>query len=378
MSRLELIATATFAMEAVVARELKQLGYNDLTVENNQVSFRADEEAIARCNLWLRVADRVKLVIGRFTATSFDMLFELTKSLPWEDWLPANACFPVQGKSVKSQLFSVSDCQAIVKKAIVERLKQKYHKQWFPEDGPLFPIEVALLKDVVTLTVDTSGEALHKRGYRQLVSQAPLRETMAAGLINLSFWNADRPFLDPFCGSGTLPIEAALMARNIAPGLKRDFAAEQWPRLPKKLWQRVRQEADDAIDRERQVEIMGTDIDGEILKAARQNAERAGVLSDIHFQQMPVSEVRSSKHYGVVITNPPYGERLSDRLAVTQLYQELAKTLRPLETWSFYILTAFQEFERAFGQRADRRRKLYNGDLLCQYYQYYGPRPPRS
>ena len=378
MSRLELIATATFAMEAVVARELKQLGYNDLTVENNQVSFRADEEAIARCNLWLRVADRVKLIIGRFTATSFDMLFELTKSLPWEDWLPANACFPVQGKSVKSQLFSVSDCQAIVKKAIVERLKQKYHKQWFPEDGPLFPIEVALLKDVVTLTVDTSGEALHKRGYRQLVSQAPLRETMAAGLINLSFWNADRPFLDPFCGSGTLPIEAALMARNIAPGLKRDFAAEQWPRLPKKLWQRVRQEADDAIDRERQVEIMGTDIDGEILKAARQNAERAGVLSDIHFQQMPVSEVRSSKHYGVVIPNPPYGERLSDRLAVTQLYQELAKTLRPLETWSFYILTAFQEFERAFGQRADRRRKLYNGDLLCQYYQYYGPRPPRS
>ena len=284
----------------------------------------------------------------------------------------------MQGKSVKSQLFSVSDCQAIVKKAIVERLKQKYHKQWFPEDGPLFPIEVALLKDVVTLTVDTSGEALHKRGYRQLVSQAPLRETMAAGLINLSFWNADRPFLDPFCGSGTLPIEAALMARNIAPGLKRDFAAEQWPRLPKKLWQRVRQEADDAIDRERQVEIMGTDIDGEILKAARQNAERAGVLGDIHFQQMPVSEVRSSKHYGVLVTNPPYGERLGDRLAVTQLYQELAKTLRPLETWSFYILTAFPEFERAFGQRADRRRKLYNGDLLCQYYQYYGPRPPRS
>ncbi len=378
MSRLELIATATFAMEAVVARELKELGYTNLTVENNQVSFRADEEAIARCNLWLRVADRVKLVIGRFTATSFDMLFELTKSLPWEEWLPANACFPVQGKSVKSQLFSVSDCQAIVKKAIVERLKQKYHKQWFPEDGPLFPIEVALLKDVVTLTVDTSGEALHKRGYRQLVSQAPLRETMAAGLINLSFWNADRPFLDPFCGSGTLPIEAALMARNIAPGLKRDFAAEQWPRLPKKLWQRVRQEADDAIDRERQVEIMGTDIDGEILKAARQNAERAGVLGDIHFQQMPVSEVRSSKHYGVLVTNPPYGERLGDRLAVTQLYQELAKTLRPLETWSFYILTAFPEFERAFGQRADRRRKLYNGDLLCQYYQYYGPRPPRS
>lgn len=378
MSKLELIATATFAMEAVVARELQALGYDDLTVENNQVSFRADEAAIVQSNLWLRVADRVKLVIGRFTATSFEALFELTKSLPWEEWLPANACFPVQGKSVKSQLFSISDCQAIVKKAIVERLKQKYNKQWFPEDGPLFPIEVALLKDVVTLTIDTSGEALHKRGYRQLVSQAPLRETMAAGLINLSYWNPDRPFLDPFCGSGTFPIEAALVARNIAPGLKRGFAAEQWPRLSKRLWQEARQEAETVIDWERPLEIMGTDIDGEILKAARQNATRAGVQADIHFQQIPVSEVRSSKHYGVIITNPPYGERLSDRQAVEQLYKELAKTLEPLTSWSYYILTAFPEFERAFGRRADRRRKLYNGDLLCQYYQFFGPRPPRS
>lgn len=378
MSRLELIATATFAMEAVVARELKALGYEDISVENNQVSFRADEEAIARTNLWLRVADRVKLVMGRFQATSFDALFEQTKNLPWEVWLPANACFPVQGKSVKSQLFSVSDCQAIVKKAIVERLKQKYRRQWFAEDGPLFPIEVALLKDVVTLTIDTSGEALHKRGYRQLVSQAPLRETMAAGLISLSFWHPDRPFLDPFCGSGTLPIEAALIGRNIAPGLRRNFAAEQWPRLPRKIWQRARQEAEAAIDWERPLEIMGTDVDGEILKAARQNAKRAGVFDDIHLQQMPVSEVRSSKRYGVMITNPPYGERLSDRKGVVQLYKELAATIEPLNTWSFYILTAFPEFERVFGRVADRRRKLYSGDLLCQYYQFYGPRPPKQ
>lgn len=378
MSRLELIATATFAMEAVVARELKALGYEDISVENNQVSFRADEEAIARTNLWLRVADRVKLVMGRFQATSFDALFEQTKNLPWEAWLPANACFPVQGKSVKSQLFSVSDCQAIVKKAIVERLKQKYRRQWFAEDGSLFPIEVALLKDVVTLTIDTSGEALHKRGYRQLVSQAPLRETMAAGLISLSFWHSDRPFLDPFCGSGTLPIEAALIGRNIAPGLRRNFAAEQWPRLPRKIWQRARQEAEAAIDWERPLEIMGTDVDGEILKAARQNAKRAGVFDDIHLQQMPVSEVRSSKRYGVMITNPPYGERLSDRQGVVQLYKELAATIEPLNTWSFYILTAFPEFERVFGRVADRRRKLYNGDLLCQYYQFYGPRPPKQ
>ncbi len=378
MSKIELIATATFAMEAVVARELKALGYNDLTVENNQVSFRADEEAIARTNLWLRVADRVKLVMGRFHATSFDSLFEQTKNLPWEAWLPANACFPVQGKSVKSQLFSVSDCQAIVKKAIVERLKQKYRRQWFPEDGPLFPIEVALLKDEATLTIDTSGEALHKRGYRQLVSQAPLRETMAAGLISLSFWQPDRPFLDPFCGSGTLPIEAALIGRNIAPGLRRSFAAEHWPRLPRKLWHRVRQEAEAAIDWERPLEIMGTDIDGEILKAARQNAKRAGVFADIHLQQMPISQVRSSKRYGVMITNPPYGERLSDKQSVTQLYKELAETIEPLDTWSFYILTAFPQFERVLGRIADRKRKLYNGDLLCYYYQYFGPRPPRQ
>lgn len=378
MSKIELIATTTFAMEAVVARELKALGYNDLTVENNQVSFRADEEAIARTNLWLRVADRVKLVMGRFHATSFDSLFEQTKNLPWEAWLPANACFPVQGKSVKSQLFSVSDCQAIVKKAIVERLKQKYRRQWFPEDGPLFPIEVALLKDEATLTIDTSGEALHKRGYRQLVSQAPLRETMAAGLISLSFWQPDRPFLDPFCGSGTLPIEAALIGRNIAPGLRRSFAAEHWPRLPRKLWHRVRQEAEAAIDWERPLEIMGTDIDGEILKAARQNAKRAGVFADIHLQQMPISQVRSSKRYGVMITNPPYGERLSDKQSVTQLYKELAETIEPLDTWSFYILTAFPQFERVLGRIADRKRKLYNGDLLCYYYQYFGPRPPRQ
>lgn len=377
MSKVELIATATFAMEAVVGRELKELGYDDLIVENNQVRFEADLDAIVNCNLWLRVAERVKLVMGRFTATSFDQLFELTKSLPWEDWLPANACFPVQGKSVRSQLFSVSDCQAIVKKAIVERLKQKYHKEWFPEDGPFFQVEVALLKDVVTLTLDTSGEPLHKRGYRQLVSEAPLRETMAAGLINLSFWNPDRHFLDPFCGSGTLPIEAALIGRNIAPGLNRDFAAEYWPRIPKELWHRARAAARNAIDHDRQLEIQGTDIDGQILQAARANADRAGVADDIHFQQMPVSDVRSSRSYGVLATNPPYGERLSDHQAVEQLYRELATTIKPLETWSYYILTAHPEFERVFGKRADRRRKLYNGDLECQYYQYYGPRPPR-
>ncbi|MGI6345229.1 MAG: THUMP domain-containing class I SAM-dependent RNA methyltransferase [Bacillota bacterium] len=377
MSHLELIATATFAMESVVARELKDLGYDRLTVENNQVRFTADETAIARSNLWLRVADRVRLVMGRFTATTFEDLFEQTLALPWSEWLPRNAAFPVQAKSVKSQLFSKSDCQAIVKKAIVENLKRRYRQQWFAEDGPLFPVEVSILKDVATLTIDTSGTALHKRGYRQLVSEAPLRETLAAGLIQLSYWNADRPFVDPFCGSGTLPIEAAMLGLNIAPGLQRSFAAEAWPRLPRAIWQREREAARAARRLDRELSIIGTDIDGKILRAARQNAAAAGVADYLHIQQMPVRDLRSQRKFGVLICNPPYGERLSDRTAVREIYQALGEVCRRLDTWSIYVLTAYDEFEQAFGRRADRRRKLYNGDLLCQYYQFYGPRPPR-
>lgn len=378
MSKVELIATATFAMESVVAHELRQLGYTEQRVENNEVRFWADTAAIVRSNLWLRTADRVKLVVGRFDATTFTDLFEGTKSLPWENWLPVDAEFPVQGKSVKSQLFSVSDCQAIVKKAIVDRLQQTYKKSWFPETGPLFPIEVSLLKDTATITIDTSGEALHKRGYRRLVSQAPLRETMAAGLIQLSFWQPSRPFLDPFCGSGTLPIEAALMGCNMAPGLHRSFAAEQWPWLPRQLWQRAREEAHDVIVKQPDLQIAGTDIDGQILKAARQNAAMAGVDEHIHFQQMPVSEVRSSRSYGVMICNPPYGERLSDRDEVVQIYRSLQEVMSPLETWSFYVLTAYPDFEQVVGRVADRRRKLYNGNIECQYYQFFGPRPPQQ
>lgn len=378
MSKLDLMATATFAMESVVARELKQLGYEDVHIENNQVLFRADEEAIVRSNLWLRTADRVKLVMGRFTATSFEQLFERTKALPWADWLPADARFPVQGKSVKSTLFSVPDCQAIVKKAIVESLREKYHRQWFPEDGPLFPIEVSLLKDEAVLTIDTSGTALHKRGYRQLVSEAPLKETLAAGLLQLSFWSPDRPFIDPFCGSGTIPIEAAMLGMNMAPGLNRGFAAEQWHRVPEQVWQAAREEARDLIRHDVPLSIMGTDIDGQILRAARQNAEAAQVAQKVHFQQMPISSLRSSKHYGVIICNPPYGERLGERTEVEQLYREMAEVFKELMSWSFYVLTAHSGFERHFGRRADRKRKLYNGDIECQYYQFYGPRPPRK
>ena len=378
MTKVRLVATAAFALESLVAQELRELGYTDLEVENNQVTFWADESAIARTNLWLRVADRVKLIVGRFTAHTFDELFEQTKALPWADWLTADARFPVQGKSVKSELFSVPDCQAVVKKAIVESLKQRHPQEWFAEDGALYPIEVSILKDTVTLTIDTSGTALHKRGYRTLASEAPLKETLAAALIKLSFWEPSRNFVDPFCGSGTLPIEAALIGLNRAPGLLRDFAAEKWPQLPGSIWQQAREEAESLQRLDQSLSIMGTDIDGQILKAARQNAVTAGVSHNIHFQQMDANELRSSRKHGVIVCNPPWGERMGDQATVEQIYREMGATFRDLETWSYYILTAYAGFEKYFGRPADRRRKLYNGDIMCQYYQYYGPRPPKD
>ena len=378
MGNYELIASATFGLESIVAREIKKLGYEDMKVENARVTFRGDESAICRSNLWLRSADRVFIKMGEFTALSFEELFERTKALPWGEFLPENASFPVEGKSVKSGLFSVPDCQAIVKKAIVEKMKQKYGKEWFDEDGPVFPIEVGLLKDVATLTIDTSGAGLHKRGYRQAASDAPLKETLAAAMVSLSFWHPDRILMDPLCGSGTIPIEAAMIGRNMAPGRKREFAAEQWPFLPEILWTRAREEAEAAIDRTREFRILASDIDGRVLKIARRNAELAGVEDFIAFQTLPVAEVRSRKKYGCIITNPPYGERLGDRKEAEELYREMGKVFRELDTWSFYVLTSHEGFERLFGRRADRKRKLYNGRIKVDYYQFHGPRPPRQ
>ena len=378
MGNYELIASATFGLESIVAREIKKLGYEDMKVENARVTFRGDESAICRSNLWLRSADRVFIKMGEFTALSFEELFERTKALPWGEFLPENASFPVEGKSVKSGLFSVPDCQAIVKKAIVEKMKQKYGKEWFDEDGPVFPIEVGLLKDVATLTIDTSGAGLHKRGYRQAASDAPLKETLAAAMVSLSFWHPDRILMDPLCGSGTIPIEAAMIGRNMAPGRKREFAAEQWPFLPEILWTRAREEAEAAIDRTREFRILASDIDGRVLKIARRNAELAGVEDFIAFQTLPVAEVRSRKKYGCIITNPPYGERLGDRKEAEELYREMGKVFRELDTWSFYVLTSHEGFERLFGRRADRKRKLYNGRIKVDYYQFHGPRPPQQ
>jgi len=377
MGKVQLIATATFGLEAIVAREVEKLGYEDVTVENGKVSFTADESAICRTNLWLRCADRVLLKVGEFKALSFDELFEKTKALPWGDIIPENAIFPVNGKSINSKLSSVPDCQAIVKKAIVEKMKQKYKKEWFEESGATYSIEVALLKDVATLTIDTTGAGLHKRGYRTLSNKAPLKETLAAALISLSYWNPDRVLIDPFCGSGTIPIEAALIGKNIAPGMNRNFSSEDWGIVPKKLWADARKETHDLAKYDRPLRIYGSDVDGEVLSMARHHAKEAGLEEEVHFQKLSVADLRSRFDYGCIITNPPYGERIGEREEVEELYKTMGKVFGEMETWSKYVITSHKGFEQLYGKRADRRRKLYNGRLECQYYQYQGPRPPR-
>lgn len=377
MQKVELIATATFGLESVVAEEVKALGYDQVQVENGRVNFTADISAIARANLWLRTADRVRLKIGEFKATTFDELFEKTKALPWSDWITEDATFPVEGKSVKSTLYSVPDCQAIVKKAVVESLKKTYKTDWFEEKGPLYKIEVALHKDIATLTIDTSGPGLHKRGYRGLIGTAPLKETMAAAMIILSRWKPDRVFMDPFCGSGTLPIEAALIGQNIAPGMNREFVCESWPAISKTVWREARAETHDLARYDQKLEIIGTDVDDEILKIARRNAEEAGVDDQIHFQRMDVRDIRTKRKYGYLICNPPYGERLGEWKQVSRLYGEMGKTFAAMDTWSFYVITSDEQFEEHFGRQASKKRKLYNGNIKVDYYQFFGPKPPR-
>lgn len=375
---LSLLATTPFGLEAVVARELKDLGYADQCVEDGRIRFEGDATAVCRANIRLRAASRVLLLVGEFEARDFGELFDRTRELAWEDWIPADAAFPVRGRSVRSQLHSVPDCQAIVKKAVVERLKSVYHHDWFDETGPACAVDVSLLNDRATLTLDTSGDALHRRGYRTLVGAAPLRETLAAALVLLSYWNRDRPLVDPFCGSGTIPIEAALVGRNIAPGLSRSFAAEQWPQFPTSLWAAARQEARDLIRPALPIRILGYDRDAHVLSLARQHAVAAGVTDDIHFQQQPLEEFRTSRPYGCLITNPPYGERLGEEREVSALYRAMGRAFAPLDTWSIYVLTSHPQFERLYGRRADRRRKLYNSNIACTYYQFQGPKPPQS
>jgi putative N6-adenine-specific DNA methylase len=376
----DLLVPCHFGLEAVLKREIYDLGYEITKVEDGRVTFEGDEEAICRANIFLRTAERVMIQVGRFKATTFEELFQGIKNLPWEEYIPEDGKFWVKkASSINSKLFSPSDIQSIAKKAMVERMKQKYHKDWFKEDGAAYPVRIFLLKDEVTLALDTSGESLHKRGYRTMTSKAPLTETLAASLILLTPWRKDRILVDPFCGSGTFPIEAAMIAANIAPGMNRDFTAEEWTNLiDRKLWYECVKEAEDMIDTTVKVDIQGYDIDGEVIKAARENAKRAGVDHMIHFQQRAVADLSHPKKYGFIITNPPYGERLEDKADLPKLYTEIGQSFAKLDSWSMFLITSYADTEKYIGRKADKNRKIYNGMLKTYFYQFLGPKPPKK
>ncbi len=376
MDKITLIATTSFGIEAIVKREVQALGFEIVRVSNGKVEFAATPEDIPRANLWLRSADRVLVKMGEFRAATFDALFEQVKALPWESWITPDGKFTVIGSAVKSKLGSIRACQSITKKAVVERLKNAYAIEWFDETGPEFTIKVSLLKDIATLTIDTSGMGLHKRGYRVLAGEAALKETLAAALVQLSFYGKERLLIDPMCGSGTILIEAAMIARNVAPGLNREFASERWPQIPPEVWDEARRSAREAIDTEGELKIFGYDIDEEAIRASIKNAQRAGVGGDIAFEQKDVKEVWIDKPYGIVISNPPYGLKMGDFSELNLIYISLHKTFRKKKGWSVYILTADKKFPDYFKRaRPDRVRKLFNANIEVNYYQYYGERP---
>lgn len=379
MEKWELIAPCHFGLEAVLKREILDLGYEISKVEDGKVTFLVDAQGIADANMFLRTTERILLKVGEVKATTFEELFDKTKELPWEKFIPSDGKFWVaKANSVKSKLFSPSDIQSIMKKAIVERLKGVYGISWFPEDGASFPIRVAFMKDVATIGIDTSGVSLHKRGYRQMTVKAPITETLASALIMLTPWNKERILVDPFCGSGTFPIEAAMMAADIAPGMNRSFLAEDWKHLvPRRCWYEALEEAQDRVNLNVDTDIQGFDIDPDALRAARSNAKMAGVDKLIHFQQRPVKELRHPKPYGFIITNPPYGERLEEKEALPALYREIGESYNRLDKWSMYLITSYDKTELDIGKKADKNRKIYNGMLKTYYYQFLGPRPPK-
>ncbi len=379
MKTYELVVPCHFGLEAVLKREIYDLGYEISRVEDGRVSFLGDAEAVCRANLSLRTAERVLIQVGRFRAVTFEELFQGIRALPWEEFIPADGKFWVKkASSIKSKLFSPSDIQSIAKKAMVERLRQHYDTEWFPEDGAPYPVRIFLLKDEVMVTLDTSGESLHKRGYRPAAGVAPLTETLAAALLLLTPWKPDRILVDPFCGSGTFLIEAAMMAAGIAPGLKRSFTAERWTTLiPPGLWEECRTEAREMEKTDVVTDIQGYDIDGEVIKVARENARRAGVDHLIHFQQRPAAALRHPKKYGFVVTNPPYGERMEDQETLPGIYRDLGEAYRRLDSWSMYLISGYEDAERYIGRKADKNRKIYNGMLKTYFYQYLGPKPPR-
>lgn len=379
MKKMELIAPCHFGLEAVLKREIQDLGYEIAEVEDGRVTFYGDADAVCRANIFLRTAERVLLKVGSFRAVTFEELFDKTKELPWEDYIPKNGKFWVaKAASVKSKLFSTSDIQSIMKKAMVRRMQERYRVEWFPEDGAAYPVRVFLMKDIVTVGIDTTGISLHKRGYREVSGKAPITETLAAALIMLTPWRKDRILVDPFCGSGTFPIEAAMMAANIAPGMNRSFLSEEWDNLiTKKNWYDVIDEANDMITDDVEVDIQGYDVDPSVIKIARRNAREAGVDHMIHFQERDVKDLNHPKKYGFVITNPPYGERLEDKKDLPDLYRAFGESFRRLDAWSAYMITSYEEAERYFGRKADKNRKIYNGMLKTYYYQFLGPKPPK-
>lgn len=381
MERFELIAPCHFGLEAVLKKEITDLGYEITLVEDGRVTFEGDAEAIARANVFLRTAERVLLKVGSFTAVTFDELFEKTRALPWERYIPRDGkCWVAKASSIKSKLFSPSDIQKIMKKAIVRRLQEEYDlgQQLLTETGSRYPLRVFLFKDQVTIGIDTSGDSLHKRGYRTLTSKAPITETLAAALILLTPWKKDRILVDPFCGSGTFPIEAAMIAANMAPGMNRSFLAESWRNLvPRKHWYNAVDEATELLDDSVEVDIQGYDVDGEIVRAARENAKRAGVDHLIHFQQRPVSELSHPKKYGFIISNPPYGERIEEKKNLPELYRQIGERFRELDSWSMYLITSYENTEKYIGRKADKNRKIYNGMMKTYFYQFLGPKPPR-
>ncbi len=375
----ELIAPCHFGMEAVLKREILDLGYEISKVDNGKVTFEADAEGICRANMCLRTTERILLKVAEFKAVTFDELFEAVKAIDWEEYIPKDGKFWVaKASSVNSKLFSPSDIQRIVKKAMVESLKRSYHMDWFPEDGAHYPLRISIMKDVVTVGLDTTGVSLHKRGYRQHTAPAPVTETLAAAMLLLSPWKKDRILVDPFCGSGTIPIEAAMIALNIAPGLEREFLSQEWTNLiPKKEWYEVTEEAMDMVVRDEEVHIQGYDIDGEVLKMARANAELAGVDKYIHFQQRDIINFSSPKKYGFVVSNPPYGERLSMKDEMEILYRSIGNVIKENDTWSFFLLSGYEDAQKAIGKKATKNRKIYNGMMKTYLYQYMGAKPPR-
>lgn len=375
----ELIAPCHFGLEAVLKKEIYELGYEITKVEDGRVTFEGDEEAICRANIFLRTAERILLKAGQFHAETFEELFQGIRKIPWEDYIPADGKFWVaKASSIKSKLFSPSDIQSIVKKAMVERMKECYHLDWFEESGASYPLRLFLMKDEVTVALDTSGNSLHKRGYRPQSGKAPITETLAAALLMLTPWRHDRILVDPFCGSGTFLIEAAMMAAHIAPGMNRSFTAQSWTNLiESQLWEESVEEAEELIDTDISVDLQGYDIDGDIVKVARENARRAGVEHLIHFQQRPVSELNHPKKYGFLISNPPYGERMEEKENLPDLYREIGEALKRLDDWSAYLITSYEDAERYIGRKADKNRKIYNGMLKTYFYQFLGPKPPR-